>query len=190
MTLMMIILQCCEYSYGLLGPSGCGKTTLLRCIVGRLKIDDGHLITLRRPPGSVGHNVPGKLVGYMPQVFFYSFIQAISVAPLLVHYFSEALPTQHVYCAGVSCLGPQATASYGLAKGPYVAARTGSRDPSDEERRIYQWATTPSQVCEVEVLQCLSIYRMTGEYLYTLIMGCVVFPGTFSPIVIEASLPV
>lgn len=53
--------------YGLLGPSGCGKTTLLRCIVGRLNIDDGDLITLRKPPGTVGHNVPGKLVGYMPQ---------------------------------------------------------------------------------------------------------------------------
>src|SRR6218665_2058974 len=31
-----------------------------------------------------------------------SFIQAISIAPLQVHYYSEALPTQHGYCAGVS----------------------------------------------------------------------------------------
>uniref|UniRef100_A0A8C6UJH1 ATP-binding cassette, sub-family H, member 1 n=1 Tax=Neogobius melanostomus TaxID=47308 RepID=A0A8C6UJH1_9GOBI len=37
--------------YGLLGPSGCGKTTLLKCIVGTLKIS----------------RVPGKMVGYMPQ---------------------------------------------------------------------------------------------------------------------------
>jgi len=32
----------------------------------------------------------------------YSFIQAISIARLQVHYYSEALPTQHGYCVGVS----------------------------------------------------------------------------------------
>src|SRR6218665_2296951 len=31
-----------------------------------------------------------------------SFIQTISIASLQVHYYSEALPTQHGYCAGVS----------------------------------------------------------------------------------------
>ena len=30
------------------------------------------------------------------------FIQAISIALLQVHYYSEALPTQHGYCVGVS----------------------------------------------------------------------------------------
>ena len=30
------------------------------------------------------------------------FIQAISIAPLQSHYYSEALPTQHGYCAGIS----------------------------------------------------------------------------------------
>jgi len=34
--------------------------------------------------------------------FIHSFIQAISIAPLQVHYYSEALPTQHGYCAGDS----------------------------------------------------------------------------------------
>src|SRR6218665_544970 len=36
--------------------------------------------------------------------FIHSFIQAISIAPLLlqVHYYSGALPTQHGYCVGVS----------------------------------------------------------------------------------------
>uniref|UniRef100_A0A8C7K289 ATP-binding cassette, sub-family H, member 1 n=1 Tax=Oncorhynchus kisutch TaxID=8019 RepID=A0A8C7K289_ONCKI len=29
--------------YGLLGPSGCGKTTLLKCILGTLKISRGHI---------------------------------------------------------------------------------------------------------------------------------------------------
>ncbi|KAL3887370.1 hypothetical protein ACJMK2_027312 [Sinanodonta woodiana] len=53
--------------YGLLGPSGCGKTTLLRCIVGRLNYDSGHLIVLGDHPGARGHGIPGSMVGYMPQ---------------------------------------------------------------------------------------------------------------------------
>ncbi|KAK3590643.1 hypothetical protein CHS0354_013676 [Potamilus streckersoni] len=53
--------------YGLLGPSGCGKTTLLRCIVGRLHFDSGHLIVLGDRPGAQGHGIPGSMVGYMPQ---------------------------------------------------------------------------------------------------------------------------
>lgn len=53
--------------YGLLGPSGCGKTTLLKCIVGTLKISRGHITVLGKPPAFPGHNVPGKKVGYMPQ---------------------------------------------------------------------------------------------------------------------------
>ncbi|MEQ2163982.1 hypothetical protein GOODEAATRI_001809 [Goodea atripinnis] len=54
-------------SYGLLGPSGCGKTTLLKCIVGTLKISRGHITVLGKPPAFPGHEVPGKMVGYMPQ---------------------------------------------------------------------------------------------------------------------------
>ena len=34
--------------------------------------------------------------------FIHSLIQAISIAPFEVHYYSEALPTQHGYCVGVS----------------------------------------------------------------------------------------
>jgi len=32
-----------------------------------------------------------------------TFIQAISIATLQVHYYSEVLPTQRGYCVGVSC---------------------------------------------------------------------------------------
>lgn len=53
--------------YGLLGPSGCGKTTLLKCVVGKLKVDRGTVMCLGAPPGSPGHAVPGCKVGYMPQ---------------------------------------------------------------------------------------------------------------------------
>ena len=56
------------YSYSLLGPSGCGKTTLLRCVLGRLPIQSGHIFMLGKLLGNRGHIVPGKVVGYMPQV--------------------------------------------------------------------------------------------------------------------------
>ncbi|CAI6352188.1 unnamed protein product [Macrosiphum euphorbiae] len=45
--------------YGLLGPSGCGKTTLLSCIIGRGRLDSGHIqLSVRKK----------KEIGYMPQV--------------------------------------------------------------------------------------------------------------------------
>ena len=34
--------------------------------------------------------------------FIHSVIQTISIAPLQVHFYSEAFPTQHGYCVGVS----------------------------------------------------------------------------------------
>ena len=64
------------FRYGLLGASGCGKTTLLRCMLGRLSIQSGHITILGK---SSGPNIPGNNVGYMPQV-----IIIISECPMLV----------------------------------------------------------------------------------------------------------
>ncbi|PVD27772.1 hypothetical protein C0Q70_12944 [Pomacea canaliculata] len=49
------------------GPSGCGKTTLLRCIVGLMKVDSGSLLAMGDVPSAPGHSIPGPMVGYMPQ---------------------------------------------------------------------------------------------------------------------------
>src|SRR6218665_2330376 len=53
--------------------------------------------------------------------FIHSFIPAISIAPLQVLYYSEALPTT----ARILYRCSQATAGNGLAQGPYEAARAG-----------------------------------------------------------------
>lgn len=51
------------FSYGLLGPSGCGKTTLLRCLLGRARLDAGEIVMKTKLL---------KHVGYMPQVLTFN----------------------------------------------------------------------------------------------------------------------
>ncbi|CAF2693615.1 unnamed protein product [Rotaria sp. Silwood2] len=70
--------------YGLLGPSGCGKTTLLRCLVGRLELNRGEIIVLGKRPGSRGHGVPGRSVGFMPQET--ALYKNFSISEMLHHF--------------------------------------------------------------------------------------------------------
>jgi len=58
----------CVCSFGLLGASGCGKTTLLRCILSSLDPNYGAITVLGLEPGISQSRVPGRDIGYMPQV--------------------------------------------------------------------------------------------------------------------------
>ena len=74
------------HRYGLLGPSGCGKTTLLRCIVGRFELNSGEILLFGKHPGSYGHEIPGRSVGYMPQEN--ALYKNFSISEML-HYFGR-----------------------------------------------------------------------------------------------------
>lgn len=73
-------------SYSLIGASGCGKTTLLSCILGMKKLNQGtikvlgHKIKYERPP-KVGHRI-----GYMPQNT--ALIPELTIREIL-HYFGN-----------------------------------------------------------------------------------------------------
>lgn len=56
-----------SYSYGLLGASGCGKTTLLSCIVGQKKLQEGQITVLGSNMNAYSAKTLGPRIGYMPQ---------------------------------------------------------------------------------------------------------------------------
>lgn len=57
-----------RFSYGLLGASGCGKTTLLSCIVGQKKLQEGQITVLGTKMNTQLATALGPRIGYMPQV--------------------------------------------------------------------------------------------------------------------------
>ena len=76
-------------------------------------------------------------------LFLFSFILAISIAPIQVHYYSEAhTRLQHGYCIGVSRRSAQATVSKGLAQGPYMAARAAV-EPMTLQLRVIDSTNAP-----------------------------------------------
>ncbi|OXA43143.1 ABC transporter G family member 20 [Folsomia candida] len=52
--------------YGLLGESGCGKTTLLKCIMGQIALDSGHISVLERDACRSREELLTS-IGHMPQ---------------------------------------------------------------------------------------------------------------------------
>lgn len=56
------------HRYSLLGASGCGKTTVLSCVVGRRRLNEGTVTVLGLAPGTPRSGMPGPTIGYMPQV--------------------------------------------------------------------------------------------------------------------------
>jgi len=75
-------------------------------------------------------------------------IQAISIVPLQVHYYSE-LPTQNGDCVGVSRLSATGNCEWKTCPSFLRAVQSGirTRIPLDERRRIYQWVTMPHNAC-------------------------------------------
>ena len=51
---------------------------------------------------TAGHSLTSTRTTSKVFIYLFIFIHAISIAPLQVHYYSEALPTQHGYCFGIS----------------------------------------------------------------------------------------
>jgi len=75
-------------------------------------------------------------------MIIHSFIQAISIALPQVLYYSEAIPTQQKYCAGISRRSATGNCERRTCPRPLRGGYSGSRshDPSDERRRFIQTA--------------------------------------------------
>ena len=82
---MMVI----SFSYALLGASGCGKTTLLRCCLGFIQPNKGKIVVMGNPPGARGTSIPGKDLGYMPQVMCYFSNVLVSLALLIGYWIGK-----------------------------------------------------------------------------------------------------
>jgi len=96
-----------------------------------------------------------------------SFIQAISVAPLQVLYYSEVLPTQHGYCAEISRQSDTGNCEWRTCprSRPYVMARAGVKPMSLRMKDIdsTKAPTRPTNSVQI-VLYCFNWKHITGPF--------------------------
>ena len=99
----------------------------------------------------------------MPSItsFIHSFILDMSIAPLQVHYYSEALPTQRGYCAGVSCRSATGNCELRTCPRSIGGSYSGMRtcDPPVERYRLNQCAITSLKCdfCHIIISPCAII---------------------------------
>ena len=90
----------------------------------------------------------------LKHISVHSCIQTISIAPLQVRYYSEALPTQHGYWAGVS--RRSATGNCELRtcplQGPNVAARAGFEPTTLQSKGFDSTNAPPSSTSSLSYL--------------------------------------
>ena len=138
-----------------------------------------HLVTALYSSESLYANyMSGSIVDYLKWVsrpsqrsflasdsFIHSFILAISIAPLQVLYYSEALPTtaQIVYRSFTPKRTGNSTVGKGLDQGPYVAARAGVEPTTFRLKVIASTNAPPRQTGTKSVrgvlIRCEMLYQ-------------------------------
>ena len=109
-----------------------------------------------------------KITSIFHSQLIHSFIQAISIAPLQVHY-SEALPTKHGYCVEFRPEAPQAIVNEGLSQGTYVAARAGYEPATlqkkgDESTNVPPCPTKLISSVIIPFSSCFRIVQYCGHH--------------------------
>src|SRR6218665_1690898 len=94
----------------------------------------------------------------------HSFTLTISIAPLQVHYYSEALPTTARILYQSFTLKRTATAGKRLAQGPYMAAIAGVKPTTLRLKYIDSSKAPPCPTGEREITSCIlrEIHEIRG----------------------------